>query len=126
MEEGQPGRVVGTQPAAGTRVPLPATVRVRVGRPRSGVAVPTVIGMLEETARSAIIALGLQVGEVVYDQSEFGEPGSVTSQEPAPGDSVNVGTPVRIHVTARASAGVASGASPDLASGQTQVSGAQR
>ena len=119
--EGQPGRIVATIPAAGTRVSLPARVRLRVGGQRSRVAVPTLIGMLEETARSSITALGLQLGEVVYEQSEFGEPGSVTSQEPAPGDSVNVGTPVRIRVTAQASAGLAPTDSESLASGQVEV-----
>jgi beta-lactam-binding protein with PASTA domain len=117
--EGQPGRIISTQPAAGTRVPLPATVRIQVAGPRPRVAVPTLIGMLEEDAREMVSGLGLELGEVVYEESEFGEPGSVTSQEPAPGDSVNVGTPVRIRVTARTSTQVNSSLSEPLAAGLT-------
>jgi eukaryotic-like serine/threonine-protein kinase len=96
--EGQPGRVVSVSPAAGTPVTLPATVVVRVGAALPETAIPTVIGMREEAAKQTIEAAGFVVGEIVYVESEFGEPGGVVSQEPAPGSSAPSGAHIRLQV----------------------------
>jgi beta-lactam-binding protein with PASTA domain len=99
--EGEPGTVVGVEPPAGTSVVLPATVRLRIGAAATLVAMPTLIGMLESVARETIAAIGLELVEVLYETSEQAEPGSVVAQEPAPGDSVSVGSPVRMRVNGR-------------------------
>lgn len=94
----QRGEVLGTDPPSGSAVQLPATVRVQVSTGPPRLEMPTVIGMLEDQARSIIEDAGLDITETVYETTQFGEPGSVISQEPAPGDSVQVGTNVRLRV----------------------------
>src|SRR5690606_26323590 len=96
---GELGTVVGVEPAPGTPLHLPATVRLQVGSGFEIIEMPTLIGMLEETAVQILEELGLQVAEVVYEDSEFGEPGGVVAQFPAPGDSVATGTSVELRVT---------------------------
>jgi serine/threonine-protein kinase len=97
--EGSVGQVVGTVPGSGTSVALPATVRLRVGAPALPIPMPTLIGMLEDDAREAAESAGLTVSEVVYVESEFGEPGGVVGQEPPPGESIRPGSDVQLRVT---------------------------
>lgn len=94
------GAVVGTDPPAGTAVQLPASVRLWVSSSPPRIEMPTLIGMLEAVARQTVEDAGLEVSEIEYQSTEFGEPGSVVTQEPAPGDSVNLGTDVRMRVNA--------------------------
>jgi eukaryotic-like serine/threonine-protein kinase len=103
--EGEVGRVVSIEPHAGTAVELPASVRVRVGAALAAIETPAVIGMREASAREAIEAAGLQVREVVYEVSEFGERGGVVAQEPAPGVPITPGSGVLIRVTSPDGAG---------------------
>lgn len=100
--EGTLGMVFGTVPEAGTAVPLPATVRIWVGGARPPFEMPSVIGMLEDAARATLEAGGLRVGEIDYETSALGEVGGVVGQDPPPGDSVHVGSAVRLRVTGRA------------------------
>jgi eukaryotic-like serine/threonine-protein kinase len=113
--EGAPGTIVGLEPPAGTSVLLPATVHLRIGGAVTMVAMPTLIGMLENVAREAIAAIGLELVEVLYEPSEQAEPGSVVAQEPAPGDSVAVGSPVRMRVNGRGNTAMPEAKQVDLA-----------
>ena len=97
--EGSVGQVVDTQPGSGTNVPLPATVRLRVGAPALPIPMPTLIGMLENDARAMADSVGLNVGEVEYVESDFGEPGGVAAQEPPPGESIRPGSSIQLRVT---------------------------
>jgi eukaryotic-like serine/threonine-protein kinase len=97
--QGQPGRVLDADPASGSPVPLPATVHLRVGGAPPRMEVPSVIGMLEGQARDLLEREGLRVTEVQYERTTLGEPGGVVGQDPAPGDSVAAGSPVRLRVT---------------------------
>jgi serine/threonine-protein kinase len=106
LAEGPAGRVVATDPVAGTRVQLPATVRVRIGGAASVIEMPMLIGLLEQPAREAVTALGLELAEVIHQENIYGQPGGVFAQEPAPGDSIAAGGAVRLYVTADAAAGV--------------------
>lgn len=100
LAEGPAGRVVETDPVAGTRVQLPATVRVRIGGAASTIEMPMLIGLLEQPAREAVAALGLELAEVIHQENIYGQPGGVFAQEPAPGDSIAAGGAVRLYVTA--------------------------
>lgn len=99
VEDQQPaGRVLGIQPAAGTAVALPATVRLRVSSGPPFVEVPYVVGMDESVAREVVSAAGLRVGDVHYIFS-FNPEGEVLGQEPAPGDSIRAGTRIVFRVS---------------------------
>lgn len=116
--EGEVGQVIGTIPGSGADLALPATVRLRVGAPALPIPMPTLIGMLEGDARAVADSVGLYVSEVVYVESEFGEPGGVVGQEPAPGESVTPGEGIQLRVTQpdpRETSGSNSGISSDLA-----------
>jgi beta-lactam-binding protein with PASTA domain len=97
--EGSPGRVFDVMPAAGTAVPLPATVVIRVGTEPLFLRMPTVIGLTEDSARVTLEQVGLAVTEVRYESTSNQQPYQVLSQEPAPGDSIDPGSPVRIFVS---------------------------
>lgn len=94
------GRVVGVEPAAGTMLPLAATVRLLVSAGPPFTVVPSVVGMMEEEARAALQAARLQVGNVEHDFEASGAPGEVLTQSPAAGDSVRVGSSVSLSVVA--------------------------
>ncbi|MQA92184.1 MAG: PASTA domain-containing protein [Gemmatimonas sp.] len=95
---GDSGRVVGVDPPPGTSIPLPATVRLRVGGGYEIVEMPTLIGMPERTAREMLTEIGLAPGGVAYEDGEFGQAGKVVGQVPEPGDSVATGTSVDLRV----------------------------
>jgi serine/threonine-protein kinase len=97
--EGSPGRVVDVAPTAGTSVPLPATVVLRVGAEPLFLWMPPVIGMLEDSARVALEDLGLQITEVRYESTSSEPPYRVLGQQPAPGDSIDPGMQVRLLVS---------------------------
>jgi eukaryotic-like serine/threonine-protein kinase len=96
--EGQLGRVVSVAPEAGTLVPLPATVRIRVGSIESVREMPSVLGLDEEEAREFLEGIGLNVTEVMYESSESVEPYHVIQQIPPPGDEIEPGDAVRLRV----------------------------
>lgn len=97
--QGRPGRVLDISPAAGSAIPLPATIHVRVGGAPPRIEMPTVIGMLEGDARSLLEEWGLEVTGVELERTRFGESGGVVGQIPAPGDSVETGSAVQLRVT---------------------------
>lgn len=94
----EPGSVVAIEPAPGTPLRLPASVRVLVGQAATVVAMPSLIGMLEENAREIIEGLGLELTEVLYPEARPNDAPGVIWQEPPPGDSIDVGSTVRLQV----------------------------
>lgn len=96
--EGPRGRVIGTEPQAGSALRLPATVRLLVSSGPAMVEMPAVVGMAEDQARETLEAAGLSVTEILYVASDPEARGSVVAQEPAPADSVLPGTSVRLRV----------------------------
>jgi eukaryotic-like serine/threonine-protein kinase len=58
------GRVVETDPGAGSVVTLPGEVRMMVSRGPPMVTMPNLVGLQEERARMILDSLGLEVGEV--------------------------------------------------------------
>lgn len=105
------GRVIGTVPAAGTSVTLPAVVELTLsaGPPEvvvPKVEVPDVRGLPEPEAREALRSAGLRVGEVDYQTGTSTPLGGVAAQSIAPGDSVEAGTAVRITISGNPPAAV--------------------
>lgn len=91
------GRVIGTEPAAGTVLPVESAVRVTVSSGPPLAAVPDVVGLLEDDARSALESVGFRVGEVIYE-FRVTDTGMVVRQYPQAGDSVRLGEPVELRV----------------------------
>ncbi len=91
------GRVIGTDPAAGTVLPTQARVQLTVSAGPPLGAVPDVVGLLEDDARSALVSTGFRVSDVIYEFRTT-DVGMVVRQFPLPGDSVRVGSGVELRV----------------------------
>ncbi len=103
VEEAEPGdgargEIVEVVPAPGTRLALPATVRIRIGIGLGDFEMPFLVGMPEAAARDTIAALELELGEVVYESPEARGALEVVAQEPVPGDTVSAGAVVRLRL----------------------------
>lgn len=92
------GRVVGTQPAAGTTVAVPAAVRLLISAGPPMVEVPSLAGLFEGEARAALEAAGLRMGEVERVFHLRDAEGAVLGQIPSPGDSTRLGSAVSLRV----------------------------
>jgi eukaryotic-like serine/threonine-protein kinase len=94
------GRVIGTQPEAGSVVERGTTVVLVVSRGVEQVAVPDVVGDSEDEARSELEDAGLRAGDVTEQENADDEPGTVLEQAPAPGGEVDRGSAVNLVVAA--------------------------
>ena len=92
------GRVVSLHPAPGTLVQLPAVVQMEVSAGPAMVEVPSLFGLGEDEARSALSAARLRLGRVEYDLGAFGSREMVVDQDPAAGDSIPMGEAVRVRI----------------------------
>jgi beta-lactam-binding protein with PASTA domain/predicted Ser/Thr protein kinase len=100
------GRVIGTEPSAGTELQVGSPVSVLVSSGPAQVRVPDVSGDSQTGAEAALTAVGLSIGTVTPQVSSTQAAGSVISQSPAAGSSVRTGTEVNL-VIAKASDEVA-------------------
>jgi eukaryotic-like serine/threonine-protein kinase len=91
------GRVIGTEPAAGTVLPISSRVQLTVSSGPPLAEVPGVVGLSEAEARGAMQNAGFRVGEVNYD-FRLTDAGLVISQFPAAGDSLRVGAGVQLRI----------------------------
>ncbi|MGW5160445.1 protein kinase domain-containing protein [Nonomuraea wenchangensis] len=89
------GKVLSSEPAAGTKAAKGAAVALRVS---AGVPVPAVIGQQREAALSALAAAGLKAGAVTRTCSAKPDD-SVLAARPAPGTRVAGGTAVALTVS---------------------------
>lgn len=95
------GQVLRTNPSAGTRLSLPAQVRMTVSLGPPMVEVPDVVGMTEAEARAYLLDAGLDVGEIEFE-SRFGlGQGDVLRTFPEAGASTPLGSPIRLIVRQR-------------------------
>ncbi len=94
------GKVIRTEPGAGSEVAKDDTVTVVVskGKENTNVEVPNVRGYSEDEAISAIEAAGLTAGKVTYKYSDS-PAGEVIAQSQEGGKEVAKGTTVRITVS---------------------------
>lgn len=92
------GRIVGTEPAAGTVVGVPSVVRLLLSAGPPRVAVPALVGLSEEPATALLAQAGLRVGEVRRVYRPERPEGEVLSQDVAEGDSLQAGSAVALVV----------------------------
>jgi beta-lactam-binding protein with PASTA domain len=84
------GRVVGTDPGAGSEVPWGATVVLRVSKGPDLVVVPQVVGLSKKEAEQRLREAGLEAHYVLPVGSR------VVEQSPAPGEKAKRGSGVRL------------------------------
>jgi serine/threonine protein kinase/beta-lactam-binding protein with PASTA domain len=97
------GKVIGTEPPAGTELQVGSPVVVIVSSGPAQVRVPDVSGDSQSGAESALSAVGLSAGTVTQQVSSTQSAGSVISQSPSAGSSVRTGTEVDLTVAKAAS-----------------------
>lgn len=85
------GKVIGTNPAAGTSVPRDSTVAVVVSKGPELVEVPPLVGLTLEAAQAALQARGFEVDTVSYLPGRL-----VRSSNPGAGSKVGRGTEVTL------------------------------
>jgi eukaryotic-like serine/threonine-protein kinase len=92
------GRVVGTDPPAGTELQLGSPVTVLVSSGPAQVHVPDVVGDSQTAAEAAITNAGLTVGTINRQASSSQSPGTVLSQSPRGGTQAPGGGSVELTV----------------------------
>ncbi|HET6379756.1 MAG TPA: Stk1 family PASTA domain-containing Ser/Thr kinase [candidate division Zixibacteria bacterium] len=97
-DEVEEGRVISTDPEAGTPVAEGSTVTVVVSTGPEEVEVPNVIGQTEDQARQTLQNAGLEVGRVDFENSDQPE-GRVIRTEPAAGVTLNAGDQVNLVIS---------------------------
>ena len=93
------GAVVGSSPAAGEQIPLPAVVRIAVSQGPASLQVPDLTGRTVADARSTLEQLGLHLGAVSRDTSSFQPENTVLSQTPAAGQMIGAGGRVNLRIS---------------------------
>ena len=112
--EKDPGTILAQDPAIGTKINRGQFIDLTVSRGQKvteppkvktpeqpvveKISVPNIQGANLETAKNNIVNSGLEVGDVVYRQSEQAE-GTVISQNPAPDSEVEAGTRIDLVVS---------------------------
>jgi serine/threonine-protein kinase len=92
------GRVIGTEPPAGTELQVGSGVSVLVSTGPEQVHVPNLIGDSRSAAEAAITGAGLRVGAVTNQPAAGQAPGNVIAQSPRAGTSVPASTVVSLTV----------------------------
>jgi beta-lactam-binding protein with PASTA domain/predicted Ser/Thr protein kinase len=92
------GRVIGTEPPAGTELQVGSPVSVLVSSGPAQVRVPDVSGDSQSGAEAALAAVGLAVGSVTSQVSTAQAAGSVIAQTPSAGSSVRTGAKVDLTI----------------------------
>jgi len=90
------GIVIGTAPAAGTKLPTGSAVTVLVSSGPAPVLVPDTIGQSLAGAEGALEKVGLAVGTTTQRVSAGETPGTVLSQSPDAGESLRAGGKVNL------------------------------
>ncbi|MBC3194455.1 Stk1 family PASTA domain-containing Ser/Thr kinase [Pseudonocardia sp. C8] len=94
---GQAGQVVGTDPAAGTRVPRDRTITIQVSRGNQA-EVPNVTGQRVENAVNTLREAGLSFQIRTTDVSDPSQNGVVLNQNPSGGSRASDGQQVQLTV----------------------------
>jgi serine/threonine-protein kinase len=101
------GQIIDMNPKAGTQAPMPSAVAIVVSAGASVVLVPDLVGRTLAQARQLLSRVGLTVGDVQSGYAGSLEQGKITSQSPAAGAQVAVGTKVTLQVTVSGSGAAA-------------------
>ena len=100
-DEDEVGQVLSQNPAEGTLISPNTTVKLEVGVEDERVAVPNVVGMLQEDAAQRLEQAGFVV-EVEQEASSTVPEGRVIRQSPLPAQRVDAGSTVKIFVSSGA------------------------
>jgi beta-lactam-binding protein with PASTA domain/tRNA A-37 threonylcarbamoyl transferase component Bud32 len=92
------GAVIGTEPVAGTRLPVGSAVTILVSSGPAPVRVPDAVGQSRAAAEAALETADLALGTVTQQVSSAQAPGTVLSQSPPAGTSLRVGGKVNLVV----------------------------
>jgi serine/threonine-protein kinase len=92
------GKVIGTNPAAGTELQLGSPVTVLVSSGPEAVHVPNVVGQSLSSAEATLTNAGLAVGTVTKRVSSAQPANTVLAQSPAAGASVHTGQKINLTV----------------------------
>jgi eukaryotic-like serine/threonine-protein kinase len=92
------GKVIGTNPPAGTELQLGSSVSVLVSSGPEAVHVPDVVGQSLSEGEATLTNAGLAVGTVTQKVSTTQSPGTVLSQSPPTGSSAHAGDKVNLTV----------------------------
>jgi eukaryotic-like serine/threonine-protein kinase len=120
----EPGRVIGTEPPAGTEVDCRSTVTLLVSSGANLITVPDVLGQDEAVARSQLEDLGLIVD--VNTKDDDAAEGTVIGQSPGPGSELERNDRVTIVVSTGAGSVIVPGVvgqSEDAARSRLQAAG---
>ena len=98
------GHVISQIPTSGAAIPSGASVNLVISTGLCQSTVPNVIGQLELTAESEIVAAGLLVGTRTYTCTNTVDVGHVISQSPTGGMTVSLGSYVDISISTGACA----------------------
>ena len=90
------GTILGLRPVAGARAAVGTVVTMVISAGPPTVLVPSVIGLDRGGAASRLEAGGLGLGRVSYDPSSLEPEGTVIAQSPVAGDSLRMGSNVRV------------------------------
>jgi serine/threonine-protein kinase len=90
------GQVISQSPAPGTELTKGRTVNLTVSKGRQGVAVPKLTGLSQDDAEAQLKDAGLT--SKVTEQESSQDPGTVLSQDPAAGATVDKGATVNLVV----------------------------
>ena len=93
------GSVISQSPISGTIVSPGSTVDLVVSSGPTQAIVPSVVGLLQAAAGTAIVNAGLIVGSISSQNSNSDPAGTVMAQSPTGGALVNSGTPVNLMVS---------------------------
>ncbi|MDT0436889.1 MULTISPECIES: Stk1 family PASTA domain-containing Ser/Thr kinase [Streptomyces] len=94
-DQSKVGKVLGTDPAAGTQVDKNSTVTIKIGKAKQNeqVQVPGIQGQNLGTVKQALQNAGLQVGNI---QGSNDDDAIVVSSDPGQGNTVDKGTAVNL------------------------------
>jgi eukaryotic-like serine/threonine-protein kinase len=99
MSDQQRGFVVESNPPAGTKLALPASVDIVISQGPATLPVPDLYGRTLAEARSMIEQMGLRVGGVTRDTSSITPENTVIGQVPAAGQNVSNGGAISLRVS---------------------------
>ncbi len=99
MSDQQRGFVVESNPPAGAKLGLPATVDIVVSRGPASLPVPDLRGRTLAEARSMLETMGLRVGGVSRDTSSITPENTIIGQIPAAGQNVGSGGAVNLRIS---------------------------
>lgn len=92
------GKVTQTNPSPGSKVKAGQTIRVYLSSGSDEVEVPDLDGMSQDQARSALKAVGLELGNVTSVDSEK-DKDRIVAQDPVTGTKVKKGTTIGVSVS---------------------------